>query len=326
MSLSTLEQIKKKVRRLTASPSINQLTDEDLEEYIDTFYDQDIPSALKLWNLQDTVQIYTQVNEEQYIFDTTLYKDIVKPLYIDGREAFYSQSEAEFYRMYPKITQEYSGSAGDGTAGPYSFTLSALTVMKRTFTASVVDSTGNTLVVYDSPQIIDNTTGDLIDSTDNATIRGTVNYVTGAVSITWSSNIPTTQTIKVKYVPYTAARPDGILFFNNKIILRPVPDEVYRLDITVYRRPSTLLSANNHADSNEPIVADWWQYIAYGAAIKILQERQDMDSVANHYPEFQKQESLIMYRKAKQLSQQRTGTIYAQQAEDLQGNTRYYGI
>jgi len=326
MSLSTLEQIKKKVRRLTASPSENQLSDEDLEEYIDTFYDQDIPSALKLWNLKENIQLYTVANEDEYDFDTTLYKDVVKPLYIDGREAYFSLSQEEFYRMYPKNSFEQTGPAGDGTAGPYAMTLTNIPVMKRSVTISAISSTGDTLTVYDVPQIVDNSVGDLIDYSDGVTNRGTINYITGVIEVTFSGNIETSQSIKAKYVPYQAARPDSVMLFSNKLTLRPIPDGVYRVDITVYRRPSQLLSANNHADSNEPQVADWWQYISYGAAIKILQERQDVESVENHMPEFVKQESLILYRKAKQLSQQRTGTLYSQQAGSTYGYGGWYGL
>jgi len=309
MSTSTLAQIKKKVRRLSASPSINQLTNADLEEYINTFMDQDFPSHLKIWNLNDTIDIYTVANEDQYDFDTSENFAITQPVYVDGFQATYSQSRDEFFRVYPKLVTEYTGSSGDGSAGPYTFTISQTPILKRQVTLSVVDSTGNTQSCHDLPDPLSETTGTFIDNTSPATstLVGTINYVTGAVSITWTNTVDAAQSIKAKVSNYQASRPNGVLFFKDKITMRPVPDGVYRVTFNVYRKPIQLLS-----NDSSPEVQQWWQYIAFGAAIKILQDRQDMESIQNLIPFFKEQEALVLYRTATQMSDQRTATIYSQ--------------
>jgi len=321
MSDSTLAAIKKKVRRLVASPSINQLSNADLEEYIDTFYEQDLPSHLKLWNLHDKLEFYTQPNEDQYSFDTELYHAVVPPVYIDGYQSFYSQSREEFFRIYPKTATEQTGPAGTTAAGPYSFTLNSTPVLKRQVTLSVEDTAGTVHVANDVPDTPASQTGTWVDSNTGAVLAGTINYVTGAITITWPNIIDPDENIIARYNAYQASRPSAMLFFNDYFILRPVPDKVYRVVVDVYRRPTQLLAT----DQTNPEVQQWWQYIAFGAAVKILQDRQDMESLQNIMPFFKEQENLVMYRTATQQAPERTATIYTDQLGLPVGNRPFGG-
>ena len=325
MSLSTLAQIKKKVRRLTASPSTNQLSESDLEEYVDTFYELDFPSHLKIWNLYDTLEFFTQANEDRYSFDTDLYHAVNPPVYIDGNQSFYSQSREEFFGIYPKRSTQQTGPAGDGSAGPYSFTLSSTPVLKRQVTVSAIDSTGSTQSASDVADSPTSATGTWIDNTTGLALAGAINYVTGVCTITWTNTIDSTETLTIRSSPYQASRPAGMLFFKDYFILRPVPDKVYHVVVNVYRKPSQLLSASDHSDSNEPNVKQWWQYIAFGAAIKVLQDRQDLESIQNIVPFFKEQEALILYRTATQLAPERTATIYTDQMANPVGNRAFGG-
>ncbi len=325
MSDSTLARIKKKVRRLTASPSQNQLTDADLEDYIDTFYEQDFPSHLKVWNLHDKLEFFTVPNEDQYAFDTDLYHAVIPPVYIDGYQSFYSQSREEFFRIYPKLSTEQTGPSGDGSAGPYTFTLNATPVLKRQVTLSVTDTSGATLSASDVPDPLNNNLGTWIDNDTGLALGGSIDYVSGAVSITWTNTIASTETTDVRFNSYQANRPAGMLFFSNYFILRPVPDKVYRVVVDVYKKPSQLLSANDHSATNTPDVEQWWQYIAFGAAIKVLQDRQDMESIQNIIPFFKEQEALVLYRTATQQGPERTATIYTDQMQFPVGNRAFGG-
>jgi len=313
MSKSTLLQIKKKTRRLTASPSPNQLSEADLEEYIDTFYEQDFPAALKLWNTHSKYEFFTIPNEDQYPFDTSLYQSVLPPVYIDGLEALYSQSREEFFNIYPKLNIEQNAGQGDGTAGPYSFTLSQLPVLKRAVTVYAADTTGGTQSASDVPDSPTSATGTWIDNVTGIALAGAINYVTGVSTITFTTNIASTESINATFSPYTGSRPSAMLFFKDYFILRPVPDKVYRVSMEVYQTPSQLLSSSNHSDANTPDISQWWQYIAAGAAIKILEDRQDIESIKNILPLFQKQEALITYRTATQQAPERTATIFTNQ-------------
>jgi hypothetical protein len=50
--------------------------------------------------------------------------------------------------------------------------------------------------------------------------------------------------------------------------------------------------------SDNPILNQWAQYIAYGVAREILRDRQDMEGVANLEEGFKRQEALVLERQA----------------------------
>lgn len=313
MSNSTLSRIKTKVRRLSGSPSTSQLSESDLEDYINTFLELDFPSHLKIWNLHTTLDFYTVPNEDEYPFNTDLYHAVLPPVYIDGYQSNYTQSRNEMFNQYPKLMNQYTGPSGDGSAGPYSFTLPNTPVLRRDFQVSVTDSVGVTHTAYDVPVANSETLGNLVDSIDDMTVLGTINYVTGSVTVTWPQTIDANQTNIARYVVYQGSRPSMILFFQDYFLLRPVPDKVYKVSVEVYSKPMQLLSANNNDGENTLDVNQWWQYIAFGAAIKVLQDRQDMESIQNIMPFFKEQENLILYRTATQQAPERTATIYTDQ-------------
>ena len=97
-----------------------------------------------------------------------------------------------------------------------------------------------------------------------------------------------------------------MLFWNNEITIRPVPDKVYKIEIEAFQTPTQFMSVNE-----VPTVNQWWQYIAYGAAIKILQDRQDISGLENHMPEFLRQEALVLERQANDEIGQRNATIFS---------------
>jgi hypothetical protein len=98
------------------------------------------------------------------------------------------------------------------------------------------------------------------------------------------------------------------LFYDNKFVLRPVPDQPYQINFEAYVRPTYLM-----AENQVPQLEEWWQYIAYGAAKKIFEDRMDLESVALILPEYKKQETLCLRRTIVQYTNERTATIYTQQ-------------
>ncbi len=77
----------------------------------------------------------------------------------------------------------------------------------------------------------------------------------------------------------------------------------------VYVQPTELLLSNQSPDLQE-----WWQYIAYGAAKKVFEDRMDLDSVQQIMPEFKMQERLCLRRSIVQQTSQRSTTIYTDQS------------
>ena len=99
-----------------------------------------------------------------------------------------------------------------------------------------------------------------------------------------------------------------MLFYDGVFTLNPIPDQVYKVNFEVYQRPSALLE-----ESDIPQLSEWWQYIAYGAAKKVFEDRMEMDSVQMIMAEFKQQERLILRRTIVQNTNNRTPTIYTEQ-------------
>jgi hypothetical protein len=79
----------------------------------------------------------------------------------------------------------------------------------------------------------------------------------------------------------------------------------YRVDVEVYVRPTELL-----ASTDEPKLAQWWQYIAYGATKKVFEDRLDQESIQLIMPEFKQQELLVLRETIMQMSNERSATIF----------------
>jgi hypothetical protein len=97
-------------------------------------------------------------------------------------------------------------------------------------------------------------------------------------------------------------------FFDTSFIFRPVPDKVYQVNVEVDMRPTELLALGQNPDLNQ-----WWQYISYGAAKKIFEDRMDLDSVQQIMPEFKQQERLALRTTINQQTKDRVSTIYTGQ-------------
>ena len=63
---ATIDGIRAKVRRLTLSPSVAQLTAADLDNYINDFLLYDFPESIRLFNLRQQANFYTQPYRDLY--------------------------------------------------------------------------------------------------------------------------------------------------------------------------------------------------------------------------------------------------------------------
>ena len=297
MSDSDLARIRKKVRRLTASPSQQQLSDADLDDAINTFILYDFPENLRLFSLRRNYEFFTQVGVDTYDLPSNTKITVHPPMYVAGYQVLFSQSQSEFYQLWPKPAYSQDVSTGDGTQGPYSFTLTNTPILQETFSVSAQIGGGATITVYDDGSGV--LTGDG---------SGVIDYQTGQANVTFSQPIPDGNTINSQYYAYSPGRPTSCLFFDQQFVLRPVPDAAYRCQIEAYFQPAELLVSNQ-----SPELAEWWQYISFGAAIKILQDRRDLPAVQEIMPFFQEQENLCNRRSIIQMSNERVATIYSNQ-------------
>lgn len=333
--MATLGNIKNKVRRLTKKYEESQITDALLEEYINTFYQYDFPQVIQPEELTVETGFYTtpylgiyKTTDELYVdLNLNEYENIAvktdSPVYVSGNQIKLFQSPEEFYNEYPRFSQVGSIGTGDGVTSSYTYTLPTKIIRDSVLiSTTLTGDTGLTLIAKDEP--IDDDSGrqsyqgNMFDAQENNI--GTINYITGALEVDWGAQIPKSGAdIKYEIQTMSEAQPTGVLFYNNTFRLRPVPDDVYFVKFYIIKQPDAL-----EDDVDSPAIKQWWQYISYGAAKKILEDDSDYNTLQNIMPEFARQEELVMAKSALDRSKMRTSTIF-NSSSNLQDYWRYYG-
>jgi len=293
----------------------------------------------------DAVANPTIVYNPLYNFQNK-YLTVNPPVYISGNQGYFSQSPDEFFGVYPKIRAiSNTGNTGDGATTTFTGYINSqqailpssnyqqnVGIVQRSVLFDTVDSNLNGLALVDVP-VINATTGNptvngnlydpasaayqaaLVTPPTTVDATNTINYATGYYTITFGTPPGADAPINSQTVPQALAIPRGVLYYANKFVIRPIPDQVYPINIEVYKRPTELLTG-----SQSPELEEYWQYIAYGAAKKIFEDRMDLDSVALIMPEFRKQENLCNRRTIVQITNQQVSTIYNQQIDSRIGN------
>lgn len=370
---SDLSTIRQKVRNVSATASSNQLSDQEIDFYINTYLIYDFPEHLRLKTLNQNYVFFTDPNIDTYDFPVEQFISIQKPVYVNGYQVEYLQNQEIFYQLWPKINFEQTVGTGNGAdVSPTLTNLSNLPALRNCVTLSATIG-GNTISFLDNgegsfisegisitaisnaaaavvtlntanhpfapgnsifianvfgmteinggPYTITTVVGNLITINVNSTSfgtytsggdmtkqEGTVNYITGAITMNWGQAPDNGTDIEASYLPYVASRPRTCLFFNNKFVFRPVPDKAYKIETEVFAVPTQLLS-----DGQAPELRQWWQLIALGAALKIFEDTQNMDDYQKVLPLYQMQETLANRRTIQQQTSQRVSTPFQEE-------------
>lgn len=140
-----------------------------------------------------------------------------------------------------------------------------------------------------------------------STVINTVNYLTGQVNVTFPVAIPSGVNINAQCFYFQCGLPRGLLFYNNTLTFRSPPDKQYLVEIDAYLSPAGFLA------SNQAIQFGYMcEYIARGAARKILSDTGDVEQFNFYEPLFLEQEALVWKRSQRQFTATRTQTIYSQ--------------
>jgi len=135
----------------------------------------------------------------------------------------------------------------------------------------------------------------------------TVNYITGQINVQFPVTIPAGNEINVSCVYFESGLPRTMLFYNNTLTLRAPPDRQYLVELEAYLSPAAFFSTAQALP-----FAYMGEYIARGAARKILADTGDMEQFQFYEPLFREQEMLVWKRSQRQFTATRTETIYSQ--------------
>jgi hypothetical protein len=215
----------------------------------------------------------------------------------------------------------------------FSNNIPVTSVDPKVFITSIA-SDGQNILVTDSGQFLDgNTNYGLLMAPGSApfgnsalvggysTTKNTINYQTGTINVTFPQNVPSGNNINVQCYFFQTGLPRAILFYNNVITLRNVPAMQYLVELTGYLTPAAFLNT-----SSAFAFGYMCEYIARGAARKLLADTGDEEQFNFYEPLFKEQETLVWKRSQRQWTATRTHTLYSMGMNNgFQGNNSNIG-
>ncbi len=170
-------------------------------------------------------------------------------------------------------------------------------------TATVVSVTPTTVTIdIDTTTFTPYVSGGTISSLNNV-----INYFTGEIRVSFPVSIPVGVNINVQCYYFQTGLPRAIFYNNNTICLRSPPDKQYLVELDAYLTPAAFLTTESAIQ-----FAYMSEYIARGAARKILSDTGDVEQFMFYEPLFKEQELLVWKRSQRQWTNNRTPTIYSQ--------------
>lgn len=134
----------------------------------------------------------------------------------------------------------------------------------------------------------------------------TVNYNTGVINVTFPIAPPSGAQIQAQSYFFQQGMPRSVLFSNNCIRINPPPNTQYLMELTAYLTPAAFLSS----DQALPF-AYMAEYLARGAARKILADTGDVEQFQFYEPLFKEQETLVWKRSQRQFTSTRTPSLFS---------------
>lgn len=231
-------------------------------------------------------------------------------------------------------------SLGTNVDPPIADSVTALTSIPAVATTSVnssvfittIDATGANVLVADSGQFLNGNVnygllmaagkapyGNLSLPGGYSTTSNTINYLTGVAVVTFPVSIPSGVNINFQCSYFQTGLPSSILYYNNTLTLRAPPAMQYLVELEAYLSPAAFLNTASAIPFGYMA-----EYIARGAARKILSDTGDVDQFMFYEPLFKEQELLVWKRSQRQRTSTRTETIYSS-GNNQRGNNNFGG-
>lgn len=282
----TLADIRRMLRQVSGRLSSNQLSNAAADQYINNYYRYEFPAEVKLERQQKYYEFNTVPLQVEYNFDTVNYTNIEPPVYVNLQSILYYQDPAVYYSQNPE--QITLGTMGTGNGVQTNFPL----------TVQVPMIVPGTVIVTDNVETFtDNGAGVL---TGSAGGTGTVVYTTGVINVTFATAPANGITINLSYEQQQPAKPQSVLFYDDKFRFFPMPDTVYRIRVKAFKVPDALVNG-----TDTPPLQEWGPCIAYGAARRIFMEYGEMDQWNQIMPMYKSEVSSILARTVNNLSNTR---------------------
>jgi hypothetical protein len=299
----TAQMVIGKARNITGTPSADQLSDSQMFGYLNQVYVYVMPPELKLQIENQFLTFKTTPGIDVYSFPSGYFTD--QPgAYADGFPLIFYQDPDIFYQDWPEQYATDNIATGDGVTMSFSGGLQNPPTIVGTAFFSSVDANDVTYIAQDIGVTGSNVfpNGTLSAPAGSTyTINGTINYLTGAYTLEYSTAPSASAVLYARYQGYQPNRPQGVLFFNNQFTMRPVPAQVHQIKMQGYVIPKPLV-----LETDTPLQAEWGAYLAYAMSLEIFSDRGDMDNYDRYYPVLKRYENIALSRTIQQLTSEQS--------------------
>jgi hypothetical protein len=367
-----LNRIRYAIRKITGKYDITQIPDSSigeinlsnpagLDDYINDFYLYDMPEHMRTLKLRDFYTFFTIPNCGTYSIPENVY-ELYPPIYSDNYQFAWHQFPEQFYRIWPELNFiNRNLFFPDGFTTSFTFTLTQTPVQQGTVVIGLnpnLDGAPSpyleTFTDQDQPIPLDIPIKQYFVNpgplTGNFGSTGTIDYLTGVVNLNYLIAPPNGVKSSCHYHPYVASRPRDFLFWQQQLIVRPIPNDTYSVKCMAYMMPTTVISAATNSTIRPSLYVDptttqisaptpttvtvqgfsgqsgslptdlpqfneWWQLIVYGASLKIFAEDGDWQEHELLKPKFEEQKLLAQRKALRQLAKQRISTLYSDNNE-----------
>lgn len=284
----TFGDIRFKTRQLTGRFSPNEMSNRDLDKRINQYYQLTFPAEVKLERMSTFYQFVTDANQDTYVFDSAGFTGIVPPATIDNMRIDYYQNPDDFESTNPYQISRANPWTGNGVDSSFQTTLVGHPILPGT---TII--TDNTEIFQDF-----NTdwTNDDVPISGSLGGGGTINYKTGAISVSFTSAPDSGQLIYLSYTQFKAGRPISVLFYENEFKFFPPPNTTYRFKIKAWGTPPPLVDA-----ADTPLLNEWGPAISYGTSRQIFADYGELESKQLIEEDYQEQISYVSERTSESL-------------------------
>lgn len=283
-----MAEIKKKIRQVTGRLSANEISDVELGDRINKFYQYTFPAEVKL-DRNHTYYEFLTIPNQPYYDTPDMYTNFEPPALLDMQMIEWYQDPAEFYQRNPLSITTSTPWVGDGITVAFTTTISAPELIYP-----------GTLVVTDNIEVFEDTNKTWANSpiTMIGSLGGTatVDYETGIITVGSFIAPRVGQDIYVSYTGFKAGKPQTVLYYNNQFQFFTVPETAYRFRIKAYTKLAPLNLA-----TDRPLLDQWGPCIAYGTARDLHVDYGEMDAYSEVTALYKEQVAYVLNRTTQNL-------------------------